>query len=107
MLILRLSYRSYGRYGLVALVCAGMFAIPRSFSQSTISSGSIQGTVTDSTGAIIAGAKITIRSIETGQVVTLTKHHVRGHLFIGTSVAGPLSGSHRKQGIQDDGVVRR
>jgi hypothetical protein len=84
MLILRLSYRSYGRYGLIALVLAGIFPTPRSFSQSTVSSGSIQGTVTDSTGTIIAGAKITIRSLDTGQVVTLNTTSA------GTYSSGPL-----------------
>lgn len=40
--------------------------------QTTVSQGSIQGTVTDPTGAVVAGAKITITNKATGQVVTTT-----------------------------------
>ena len=40
--------------------------------QTTISTGSIQGTVTDPSGAALSGAKITISNKATGQVVTTT-----------------------------------
>lgn len=39
--------------------------------QTTASQGSIQGTVTDQTNAVVVGATITIRSRTTGQVVTV------------------------------------
>jgi hypothetical protein len=45
-----------------ALVCA----------QTTISTGSIQGIIADSTGAAIAGANVTITDKATGQVITTT-----------------------------------
>ncbi|MGB7583973.1 MAG: carboxypeptidase regulatory-like domain-containing protein [Terriglobales bacterium] len=38
--------------------------------QTTVSQGSIQGTITDPSGAVIGGAKITITHKETGQVIT-------------------------------------
>jgi len=42
-----------------------------SSAQTTVSQGSIQGTVTDSTNAVVPGATITIKSLATGQVVTV------------------------------------
>ena len=42
-----------------------------SWSQTTASQGSIQGTITDQTDAVVAGANITITSRTTGQVVTV------------------------------------
>ncbi len=41
-------------------------------SQTTVSQGSIQGTITDPSGAVLSGAKITISNKATGQVVTTT-----------------------------------
>jgi Carboxypeptidase regulatory-like domain len=41
------------------------------FAQTTVSQGSIQGTVTDQTNAVVPGAIITIKSLATGQVVTV------------------------------------
>jgi hypothetical protein len=40
-------------------------------SQTTVSQGSIQGTITDQTNAVVADATITITSLATGQVVTV------------------------------------
>jgi hypothetical protein len=40
--------------------------------QTTVAQGSIQGSVTDPTGAVVSGAKITISNKATGQVVTST-----------------------------------
>ena len=42
-----------------------------SLAQTTVSQGSIQGTVTDQTNAVVPGAIITIKSLATGQVVTV------------------------------------
>jgi hypothetical protein len=42
------------------------------FSQSTSSTGSIQGIVVDQTGAVVSGAKVRITRIATGQVVNAT-----------------------------------
>jgi len=40
--------------------------------QTTISTGSIQGTITDQAGAVLSGAKVTIASMATGQSVSVT-----------------------------------
>src|SRR5258708_1389283 len=42
------------------------------FAQTTVAQGSIQGTVTDPTGAVVSGAKITISNKATGQVGATT-----------------------------------
>ena len=40
--------------------------------QTTISTGSIQGTVTDPSGAVLSGAKVSITNKATGQTITTT-----------------------------------
>src|SRR6476660_3236206 len=42
------------------------------FAQTTISTGSIQGTITDPSGAVVSGARITITNKGTSQSVTVT-----------------------------------
>jgi Carboxypeptidase regulatory-like domain len=48
------------------LLCTAVLA------QTTISTGSIQGTVTDPSGAVVNGARVTISNKETGQSVAIT-----------------------------------
>lgn len=49
-----------------------VFSLPSlSLAQTSVSQGSIQGTVTDQTNAVVPGAAITITSLTTGQVVTV------------------------------------
>jgi Carboxypeptidase regulatory-like domain len=55
---------------LVVLLIVSMFVLP-SAAQTTISTGSIQGTVTDPSGALLPSATITITSKTTGQVITV------------------------------------
>ncbi|HXM97951.1 MAG TPA: carboxypeptidase regulatory-like domain-containing protein [Candidatus Dormibacteraeota bacterium] len=42
------------------------------FAQATVGTGSIVGTVSDPSGAVVAGAQVTIRNAATGQVIELT-----------------------------------
>ena len=51
---------------ILVLLSAGMMA------QTTISTGSIVGTVTDPTGAVVGGARVVITNIQTGQVLDLS-----------------------------------
>ena len=53
------------------LVSSLLIFVPSLAAQATASSGSIQGTVTDPSGAAISGAKITIRNPANGQVTKL------------------------------------
>ena len=53
-------------------IAASVFVLSLvSFGQTTVSQGSIQGTVTDQTNAVVADATITVVSRATGQVVTV------------------------------------
>src|SRR5437016_11872237 len=45
---------------------------PRSFTQTTVGTGSIVGTVSDPSGAVVAGAQIAIINVSTGQVIKPT-----------------------------------
>ncbi|MFY9977569.1 MAG: carboxypeptidase regulatory-like domain-containing protein, partial [Candidatus Sulfotelmatobacter sp.] len=49
-----------------SVLCAGA-----AFAQTTISTGSIQGSVTDPSGAVVPGAKISISNKATGRVITV------------------------------------
>jgi hypothetical protein len=55
---------------LLIFLCTALFTVP-SVSQTTVSQGSIQGTVTDVTNAVVPDAIITITSRATGQTVTV------------------------------------
>src|SRR5712691_6977809 len=52
--------------------------------QTTISTGSIQGTITDPSGAVVNGAQITITNKATGQVISATTNSA------GTYASGAL-----------------
>src|SRR5882672_2441940 len=65
--------RSVSRVCLAILVLAASVTTPsRLGAQTTSSTGSIQGTVTDQTGAVVSGATIAITSKERGQVIHVT-----------------------------------
>jgi hypothetical protein len=64
---------------LVLLLTIGLVA------QTTLSTGSIVGSVTDPSGAIVSGAKVTIIGISTGQTIELTTNSA------GAYNSGPLS----------------
>jgi len=64
---------SLKRLFLVALVFAVVLVMGTAvMAQTTVSQGSIQGTVTDPSGAVVGGATITITHKSTGQVITTT-----------------------------------
>ncbi|HWO35547.1 MAG TPA: TonB-dependent receptor, partial [Candidatus Acidoferrum sp.] len=73
--MLKLNFSRPGaRFTLLALItlCALFLSSVAGFAQTTVSQGSIQGTVTDPTGAVVGGAKITITHKTTGQATTTT-----------------------------------
>ncbi|MFZ3214688.1 MAG: carboxypeptidase regulatory-like domain-containing protein [Candidatus Acidiferrales bacterium] len=53
-----------------ALLALAIFSIQPAWSQATVSTGSIQGTVTDPQGGVITTATITISRTDTGQSIT-------------------------------------
>ena len=57
------------------LVLAIVLMLPITmWAQSTVSTGSIVGTVTDPTGAVVSGAKVTLTNTATGQTIDLTSN---------------------------------
>ena len=65
--------RSGGRFALISLIALSALLLSSvAFAQTTVAQGSIQGSVTDPTGAVVSGAKITISNKGTGQVATTT-----------------------------------
>jgi hypothetical protein len=68
------SARRSTQLSLLALVTlfALLFASVVAFAQTTVGTGSIVGTVTDPTGAVVNGARVTITNTDTGQAMDLT-----------------------------------
>ena len=67
------SPRRGTRFGLRALVTAFVLLLSAiALAQTTVSTGSIVGTVIDPSGAVLSGAKVTITHTATGQVISLT-----------------------------------
>jgi Carboxypeptidase regulatory-like domain len=64
-------FASSGFLSLFAILVCFVTASPLA-AQSTIATGSIQGTITDSSGAVVPGAKITITNKDTGERLALT-----------------------------------
>lgn len=59
----------------LALLLAGAFSLPSVqtlVAQTTVATGSILGTISDQSGAVINGAKVTIKNVANGQVIELT-----------------------------------
>ncbi|MFZ0319211.1 MAG: carboxypeptidase regulatory-like domain-containing protein [Candidatus Sulfotelmatobacter sp.] len=66
------SSRASARFLVLALIAlSALLLSPVAFSQTTVSTGSISGSVTDATGAVVAGAKVTITG-STGQTIHTT-----------------------------------
>src|SRR6266478_6040797 len=70
---IRMVLNAGRRYGLpVASLVVALVLSVLTFAQTTISTGSIQGTVTDPSGAVVSGARISIRNHGTNQVTETT-----------------------------------
>lgn len=72
-------YKVRGLFSLLVSVCLVLLGTctafaPRAGAQATVGTGSIQGTVTDATGAVVSGAKITITDRATRQVIKTTSN---------------------------------
>jgi hypothetical protein len=76
------------------------------FAQSTVATGSIQGALTDPSGAVVAGAKITITNKDTGQVLHVTTSSA-GTYNSGALVPGEYSVRAEAAGFKttEEGVV--
>src|SRR5581483_11223263 len=62
-------------FAMLLIALAVLFAASTlAFGQTTISTGSIVGTVTDASGAVVSGAKVSIINRNTGQTITTTSN---------------------------------
>src|SRR5216684_5266496 len=72
--------------------------IPLAIAQTQITTGTIQGTVTDTNGAIVPGANVEIKNLDTNLSRTLTTDD--GGRFVALGLApGPYSITVSKQGF--------
>src|SRR5229473_2114752 len=86
------SPRPSFRFTLVALVTFLLLSSSMLLSQTTLSTGSIAGTVTDPSGAVVEGAKVVITNIGTSQTLSLTSNSA------GAFSSGPLDpGTYKVQ----------
>ena len=76
------------------------------YAQSTIATGNIQGTITDSSGGVVSGAKVIITNKDTGQSVNVTTSSA-GTYNSGTLVPGDYSVRAEAAGFKtvEEGVV--
>lgn len=86
------------RLGTLALLTLLVLLISSmTVAQSTLATGSITGTVTDPSGAVLAGAKVTITNVDTNQSVELKSNSS------GAYNSGPLSPGNYKVQISNKG----
>jgi Carboxypeptidase regulatory-like domain len=65
------SNKAFNLVGLIALLVL-VFSTAALFAQTTVSTGSIVGTVTDMSGALVSSARVTITNVGTNEVLNLT-----------------------------------
>ena len=82
----------------VSLLCLALCSVAL-FAQTTISTGSIQGVVTDPSGAVVSGAKISINNKATGRVIN-TKTTSAGAYTSGALTPGDYTLRVEAQGFK-------
>jgi hypothetical protein len=78
---------------------ACILGLPRRYTQSTVATGNIQGTITDTTGGVVTAAKVTITNTDTGQTLNLVTNS-SGIYNSGSLVPGNYS-VRAQAGFQD------
>ncbi len=81
----------------VMLAVALLLLSAAGLAQSTVSTGSIVGTVTDPSGAVVSGAKVSITNTATGQTIELTSNSA------GAFNSGPLTPGNYKVQVSAKG----
>lgn len=89
----------FRRFSLLACLIFTVFALCPVFvlGQATIQAGSISGTITDPSGAVVPAATVTITDVDTGQKKTLTT------TSSGAYNSGPLSPGNYKVHVEKSG----
>lgn len=84
-------------FSVLAVLIGFLFCSTFVLSQSTVGSGSIVGTVTDQSGAVIGGARVAITNQATGQTLDLTSNSSGGFN------SGPISPGNYKVSVTSKG----
>jgi hypothetical protein len=97
--MLNLDYPRAGtRFSLLALLTIFcVLSSPLMLAQTTLSTGSIVGAVTDPTGAVVSNTKVVITNTSTGQILNLTTNSV------GAFSSGPLDPGNYKVQVSAKG----
>src|SRR5258708_237377 len=69
---MKLRLRMFAGVVFFVLLTVAISFSPTASAQTTISTGSIQGTISDQSGAVLSGAKVTITNKDTGQAFSVT-----------------------------------
>jgi hypothetical protein len=85
------------RFSILALIGLFVFSSTLLIAQTTLSTGSIVGTVTDPSGAVVAGAKVVVTNTGTNQMVNLTSNSA------GAFSSGPLDPGNYKVQVSAKG----
>ena len=64
-----------------AMLVVVLQLIPLGFTQTTVSTGGIQGTVTDPSGALVKGAKVSVTNVATGQTASIDTNSAGAYTF--------------------------
>src|SRR5467141_4412511 len=96
----RITFRSFGRwvkgFGISVLVILAIASMVTA--QTQITTGTIQGTVTDVNGAVVPGANVEIKNLDTNLVRTLATDD-DGRFVALALPPGPYSVTASKQGF--------
>jgi len=78
---LAISQRTH-RIAVTAAMSVAVLGLASSvFSQTTVSTGGIQGTVTDPSGALVTGAKVSLTNVATGQIASVDTNSAGAYTF--------------------------
>ncbi len=93
------NLEALGRYGLMLVLAAAILFAPFARAQNS-NTGELKGAVMDPSGAVVAGAAVTITNIQTG-IVTPTETNQSGLYDVPFLAPGNYTLKFSKQGFRD------
>lgn len=76
-----MSYRTHITAAATAMLVVVLELVISGFSQTTVSTGGIQGTVTDPSGALVSGAQVSLTNLSTGQTASANTNSAGAYTF--------------------------